>query len=374
MGRIAFGVDNMMRAVLEAANGGSSIERPVETLRFNLSQKGTPLHDMSIRKYLEELREQKFIALTYGGPRGGQITRLTVLKKEVPVIPAPAAAPPAPIPMPEERPPEKKTVTRVIALVDFDNIRGDAQEAGFVISFTRMKEYIRTFGDQVLFADVFVSPAGAAKTEMIAQLWNAGFHVIMCPMASKDKDAVDSKMNWRARQYISATNVNLVLIFSKDRDFRELADFAADFGKDCKVAFVDIVAQRGHLEGHNALVPLTASRQLAGFEKAVEYLARGLSGVTQIEGQRVLFLKQIIRVMCDRESRNNAPPFPFKQLESYVWDRVAYAWKQIFSISDLGKALTALHESKVILKNEGDRMNYYTINQASPAVRKTLNR
>ena len=199
-------------------------------------------------------------------------------------------APAAPEPKPAALP-------RIILLVDHDNATMRAREAQFNLSFARLKEYARKQG-RVLFADVFISPY-SNRPEQVAVLWQAGFQVIACPMATKDKDAVDQKLNWRARQYLSETDVEVVLIASADRDFAELKDFARDRHRE--VRFIDTARERPELEGNEVAPQLPLSRTLSEFAIAIGNLENQRAGATLRARQQMEFVQAVVAGLVARE-------------------------------------------------------------------------
>ncbi len=414
MSRPAFGADGTMSLILKLVGGSNRLESPVRALAD-----AAELGVITIKNYLIELGEKKFVELVYGGHGDNQIMYLLVLKREVPVRKEPKPSPPkkkpgvpkvpdpfptlvpvtvsveptpltevlvpppvsidvaipvaAPIEVPVLAPPAtpvaktipvEARVPTILLIVDYDNAVSEARRQSFSISFAKLREFVLKSG-RILFSEVFISPKAAQRQENVDGLWQAGFKVIACPMGSKDADAVDAKINWTVRQYLEYTTVDIVFIVSRDQDFRELAGFARDMHK--RVEFLDVLRERSSIEGEDALRELVESRALGRFEKAVESLAGGFKDGDE---QDVEFLKSIIRAFADRKDLRK---ISFDPLRTYIWGQIYQEWSGVFKEMDLKIALSALVHGEVIKRNLGESLTYYTLNRDHPATRYALN-
>lgn len=413
MGRKPYGAENVLAALKTITEPGTEIIYPVEELRAK-----TELSEITVRKYLKELSDSRVIVLHYGGHKGVQIIGCTVcqtvlrpepmpprtnsqstpakpvikiyvetkaetvvepVKKPPPVVIEPAppkveVAPTPPPPAPDPRPPDPvipaptKTSPIVILLVDYDNATMRAREAQFNLSFARLKEYARKQG-RVIFADAFISPH-SSRQDQIACLWQAGFQVIVCPMATKDKDAVDQKLSWRARQYITETAADLVLIASADRDFVELKDFARDRHK--QVRFIDTAMLRPDLEGSEVAPQLPLSRTLSEFTIAISNMEHKQTPSTPRARQQMEFVQAVISALAIRERDENGRRAAFLYLKNNLWPRLQGRWGKSFTSNDLHSALTSLVNAEVLAKNTTRDMNFYTLNPTHCLVKEVL--
>lgn len=373
MGRRPIGADTIMGFILELAGDCHRLDSPITAIA-NRSE----LNPVTIKKYLLQLDDEMRVQLVYGGHRRSQIVYLLVLENEVdsqknrnqstdssvsnrrmvvlkksvlPIVPVTSIV---------------NTETRVptiVLLVDYDNTVSTARENAFNISFARLKEFVRTLG-QIFFADVFLSPVAAQRPENISGLWHAGFQVVTCPMGTKDKDAVDSKMMWRARQYLECTTADTIVIVSRDEDFRELVDFAAD--RHRKVEFLDVNRERLNVEGEDVSPKLIESRILSRFWIDVDCLTDGRKSEDE---QGVEFLRAIIKVFAERKDPH---PISFEPLKTYIWSQIQSNWGRIFKDYDLKAAMTALVNGGVIKRNVGSNLVYYTLERTHQATRRTL--
>ncbi len=416
MSRPAFGTDGTMSLILKLVGESNRLESPVRVLADEAE-----LGVITIKNYLIELGEKKFIELVYGGHGNNQIMYLLVLKREVPVrkepkplppkkkpdfqkvpassltlvpvtvpvkltpltevvVPPPVSievvipvAPPVEVQAPVSAPlatPAVPTISvearvpTILLIVDYDNAVSEARRQSFSISFAKLREFVLKSG-KILFSEVFISPKAAQRQENVDGLWQAGFKVVSCPMGSKDADAVDAKINWTVRQYLEHTTVDIVFIVSRDQDFRELAGFARDMHK--RVEFLDVLRERSSIEGEDVLRELVESRALGRFEKAVESLAGGFKDGDE---QDVEFLKSIIRAFADRRDLRK---ISFDPLRTYIWGQIYQEWSGVFKEMDLKIALSALVHGEVIKRNLGDSLTYYTLNRDHPATRYALN-
>ncbi|HEY4475325.1 MAG TPA: NYN domain-containing protein, partial [Candidatus Paceibacterota bacterium] len=243
----------------------------------------------------------------------------------------------------------------------------------FTVSFKKLKDILRTYG-RIIFADAFLSPA-TSNPQTITSLWNAGFQVIVCPMGSKDTDAVDSKLEWRARQYLRESTVAKVFVVSRDRDFSELVNFAADLGK--QAVLFDIERHRGAIEGteEEIVIELPQGKQVALFMRAVDYVGQGLSGLRPDDELRIKFLKDVIAAVSGKEEDNRRvglrPP-SFHVMHGSLIGVLGGQWRQSFTVMDFRNALTALVQQNAIVRRENHVTTFYELNREHPAVKAAL--
>lgn len=341
MGRVPFGNDQMLAAVKKIAEGKERVSEPMKLL-----EQETGLGAQTIKKYLVELEKLRYFRLHWN-ERGGQIVALYVLKAtetewvtaqrdyihpayKKPVAPHANSNGGGQSPKPIEtkqvpsNPPDSpqgrpKLLTELLkctnggqrfiaVLVDYDNFISNIE---FEVSFYKLKNLVRNYGN-ILFSEMFVSPT-SHKNELVQRIHQSGFTVISCPMATKDKDGVDKIMQDRAQAYMLATAVDTIVIISRDSDFYDLANKAADVHKT--VVFIDPAAVRFEIQGTDEVVHLEASRSLSKFSRAAHYLTNGLSGIHSWEQQHVQYLHAIIDCL------NKIPtttPAAFKYMDDFL--------------------------------------------------------
>ncbi len=359
MGRQAFGADKVMEAVLicerEAGGSGKEVRNPVRAVRAQLLKTGQQLSELTLRKYLGGLWEEGFVQVIEGGHRGVEWVGLTVLKREAPPSGSVMKPKITKVAQPDPAPVSEPKRPVVAALVDYDNTELGAKDAGFRISFFKLKEHLRTFGD-IWLADVFLSPFSTRKDGVVTQLCAAGFQAISCPMGTKEKDSVDSQINWRARQYLEIPGVDVVVIVSRDSDFNPLAVFASDRHK--KVIFVDVTAEKMNVRGVDQEVEIPHSREYESFKDAYKFLENSMSPSDAETIKRFEFLKDIV---CSL--RDQAKPQSFKGMHGDVEMKLRPKWGDQFRGESFRQALSVLVDSKVILQMVGNDTVQYKINQ-----------
>lgn len=392
MGRPPLGADRFLKELVRMAENKNVVERPIDMLAIQ-----TGFARPTVQRYIAELAAGGYVKLVYGDRNS--IKRLSIEKREMPFSlaspkkyePEPSrASKPSPVPDPTPTPPDRPVPKPaanpvpmtppaeylVVALVDYDNVIGHAREESFSLSFEKLRELTRSFG-RVLFADVYLSQA-SNNPATVARVSKADFRPLVCPQAYKDKDSVDEKMKKDARKYLQDTPVNKVLIISRDRDFHDLADFAADLHK--KVEFIDIVKERARIQGYDEAPQLVESRSLERFTKALAHLQSGWSGLNPEEEKCVRFLKEIILAVNEKEKTKSQWKTPFNKLCEHLWVNKQNLWRSVWNEHDLKKAMTALVGdglNGVLTKNVGiasqnQSFQYYTLNFRHPAVMKTL--
>lgn len=377
--RQPFGENRVMEIILALTGSCQNLKWPARRISQKIREMGECLSPLTVRKYLYVLKEAGLVELIYGGHRCAEIVRLEVLRRHLPKMepPTPIAKRNSPtkepkpiiqpLPVPHAKPTPNQS-SGIVVLIDYDNAVSRAQENKFSLSFGKLKEYLRGFGT-ILFADALLSPTATGRAETIAQLWDSGFRVIACPMGHKDKDAVDAKLNWLARQYLDQPNIHALYIVSMDQDFRELADFAADMGK--KVEFVDVAAINAQVAGFDQKIAISFSRQSENWTSALKFLEQGIEPVQVDTIQRVRFLRDIIRA-CEAKPAHQF--MAFQVLHDFIWKMISQTWEKVYHSGELRSVMTAMNHNNVLQKNNGLKLTYYELNLNNPVVINALRR
>ena len=384
------GIFNIMEAIVQYSSGCGGLDNARQTIA-----QATNFRELTINKHLAALEALGYIKLENGG------SSISILKRNVPtqeeldeaarvrpvvMIPVGAAQPltepvlpttPEPakpvvikpmIPAELPRPTQERIakLPNVAVLVDLDNTESRALETGFQISYARLKEKLREFGN-LIFADVFVSPTAVKNSGLVAQLWDAGFTVIACPMETKDRDAVDAKMNWRGREYVAGGGIDTIVVVSVDRDFKDLGEFAADRHK--RVIFFRVTEHKEAIQGKNGEVPLGLGRSVAQKLQTVKELTENAQSFTN--DQQARFIQDVIRQMAE-VFRRHPDRMGFKVLKIRTLQLLLPSeWKKIHDDSldrELEQAMSALKEGGVLQKTDTGSSVHYTLNRSHPAV------
>ncbi|MBI2039191.1 MAG: NYN domain-containing protein [Candidatus Niyogibacteria bacterium] len=407
MGRSAIGSDAVMQAVLDASSGNSAVDfPPVKKVKAAFQRSGRSISDLSLQKYLSTLERDGYIERVRGGPRGNEIERIDILKRSLPQA---GAAPKLQAVRPHAKQPPKQSETtplsvptkqtdallraEVIAqqraatvaigtppsskpknialLVDWENTFLAGTVRGFAVSFSGIKKLVREQG-RILFADVFVDPhtveraAKSGASDTLRSLWDAGYHVIACPMGSKDADAVDTIMNQRARDYLELADIDILVVVSRDRDFRALSDKAADRGKH--VVLFDVIKHRSHVEGGDAHFELENGREHIKLERAAEALKTARHGETAESEYWREYLAEIVRTITGIKAHGKTMLFQsFPSMQDQVQMRLDSPWKNQ-SGKILRVALTVLREKGAIRQITARNGVQYVIDPQSPIV------
>ncbi|MBI2024853.1 MAG: NYN domain-containing protein [Candidatus Harrisonbacteria bacterium] len=384
MGRPAFGFGRMMMCILELVGEANELSLPVEKLHEK-----TGLTKTSIRNYLDELKAKGFIEIVLGDVRGRgfAVSRLIVKKRDGISVSTDdlqnhealddkqsLVASRKPEPIPDSAPTRVGNLSPAepsffAALLDYDNVLGSARNAGFPISFSRLRELVRKFG-KILFAEAFLSPT-TNRPEIVAKLDKAGWTVVACPPEAKDKDSVDAHIINRALNYLHLSSLGGVVVISRDRDFINLEHSAADVHKTC--AFLNVVVEKENVEGYDEQSgnPLYESGMVDRFGKAIEQIRSSWGGLVAAEEERVRFVGEIIRTIANRYSSDH---LGFKQMLWWLWECLKLRWGRIFEREHhLKSAMTAMVNRQVLLRHEGHSYVYYTLNQQDKCVVNSLN-
>jgi len=232
-------------------------------------------------------------------------------------------------------------------LVDVDNVQAQLDAEGKSVSWTRLKEYLRTLGP-LSFCDAFISPRSFTKPVF---LWDAGFDVIACPMDAKDKDAVDEKIRSRALRYLFLSGITRIVIVSDDRDFAPLAVQAADRGKT--VEFVSPVRIADLIVGADAPHPLDDSRQMRRFLGAIADVRDGTGKTSEVD--RAFIADVAARARTDLADGNGRA---LRGVKDRIRAKLFPRWSRQFRAGNISDALKALVRSGAFLMTaDGMRLN-----------------
>lgn len=357
------GIRQFFEMLVESAGVSGRMEEPVRVMRERTGQIG-----FAVARTLEALAARGCIRNEYGGERGKQILASVMLMREWPEGCEESAAPdPGGAYQPSHQ------AVPVVVLVDFDNALNVALESDISLSFRRIKEFVRSRYGRIVSAEAFLSPY-STKPGNVALLSAAGYVVAACPREFKDKDAVDTLIQWRARMYLTDLSVEIVVIVSVDRDFADLVQFAADRRK--KVVLVDIRNNPKTFEGMDTFPELRNSRRLQRFQRALELFVGSVSNPNDDEAERGSFISEafrtIVRIQAERGAteEKQGERWSFGTLHEEVWGALAGTWGNAFSPADLEAAMTALVESGALVKNATPHFTYYTVDPNSPLMAK----
>lgn len=267
--------------------------------------------------------------------------------------------------------PQRPAQPYIAVLVDYDNVAWDEISKETSISFARLLDYLRQSGTIVL-AQAYLSPT-ATQLSIITSLTQAGLEAVACPMETKNRDAVDTLIKFRAYSLLSAGLVDTVVIVSRDSDFRDLVPRAANLGRE--VRLVNVLDILPHIIGTDAVVDPMPERETRPFADAIAKLRSGIKpGTRKGEGPAQL-LKHIVRILYARENgRYRAQRLGFKALVSYVHDHLNAGWQTDEHRGQITHALTALVNANILFRREYDSRDftYYTLNGNDPVIRTVL--
>ena len=263
--------------------------------------------------------------------------------------------------------PEPKTVGESIVLVDFDNVVVTAGEQGFPVSFTRLRSFLQQFGDIVL-AFVFVPWKHRKDDDLVRSLSTAGFDVISCPSAYKDKDAVDTILTRMAHSIVLGLKgaISQIVIVSRDADFQPIATLARDH--NLTPIFVDVLMVREEIEGDDATPQVYLAREGERFKRILAAYEQDLAIDHEQSPLHLPFLKDVMGIAAtvDASRRLN-----FAELQRYVAGRLDAQWDRFKRVM-LRSALSALREVGALARREENNSAYYSLNRESLLVAKLL--
>lgn len=260
----------------------------------------------------------------------------------------------------------EKTRPDIAVLVDYDNVVATAADELFKLSFRMLMDYIRSLGN-VVFAQVFL-PSRSYNEQTVAKLYEAGFTVTACPMACKDKDAVDETMRAIARKYLTNTAIDVVVIVSRDADFLNLAIDAENMHK--QVRFVDVVKKRELFEGEDPEVVLVHSRETQEFIDTIRRVENdNLDGLQNGAKMRIQYLADIITELMALDVGRT---WTFNAMRNELTAKLEKRWAKIFTLDHITRALSAMVDRGMLVKNQGVRITFYTLNFEHTVVKKIV--
>ncbi|TSC62890.1 MAG: hypothetical protein G01um101448_569 [Parcubacteria group bacterium Gr01-1014_48] len=390
--------------VLEDVGKGDRLVNEKEGIVCELSRQMGKT-GVSISQSLAKLSDLGLIERTYSHNsigRGSRITEIRILKRkysaphtqkqETTSVTSASSAEvtEAPLLSPVEEASARAVKTRengerdlVAVLVDYDNVLGVTRKI-FEVSFIKLRNFCREFG-RVIYSDIFLSPISARRPEVITLLWQSGFEVFVCPMQTKDKDAVDAKLKARVRKYAEFSSVRKVLIVSGDGDFShdpDLHAFVQDLGKE--VIILKPSEYRHELEGDNHVFKNDAlSRRADDFVRCIEYASTGSANVPAEDQKRFSFVQDVIRSI---DIVGSGKTLSFNKLSELVWEylciriavRTQVRWSQFFGEGDLKNVLSALVHTKILnpavckgRHGSPKEFTYYELNRGHSIVTRT---
>lgn len=381
MGRKAQGLEPIFAALKKLVEVGKELRAPVGRLAVALDW--TPA---TIGNYLRELYRNGVVSIVYGARRSIVAVKLLVselpekLREPVAVseppesiqqsednpkapeapkaeaVPEPIAAPEAP--EPQATPVEPVRRTSIAVFVDYENAVRCAQKAGFRFSFTHLREEMCVRGN-VVFAEVFVPPHVGKQEAEVRKLWDAGWTVIYCPLRHKDKDAVDQKLELRARDIIRETNVDGVVIVSEDADFLPVINYARNYGKSVERF---LPSEHRELDGQEHSRELFGRPETRRWESAVDIVLGTSSAGTPDEQGRADFIRAIAHAMRATERSCSPDELALDPTVARAWRRIRNAWERFgYSIGMVQEAVRALIERKIAIRCHTTGCTYYVL-------------
>lgn len=254
------------------------------------------------------------------------------------VAPSPAPASPA-VQQPEHH--------IVVVLVDYENALYSARDAGYKLSFEKLMTRACAVG-HVIWAEVFIPPHVAQDQRVVRELWSAGFRVVCCPMGSKDKDAVDKKLETHVWTLVYATRVTDVLLVSEDSDFNDCYVLGKKLG--VAVTRFAVSDKRDALAGDETeerLAMLGERPQQRLFERAARIFHGDITAGNPEETNRVAFLRAVSTEIGQLKSQNSGRKYSFNALCDEAWFRLKTQWlKYGYDAGMVKEAVLALNKYK----------------------------
>ncbi len=268
----------------------------------------------------------------------------------------------------------------VAILVDFDNVVLCASEASYKVSFTKLRDYCRTFG-AVAFAEVFLSarlfdeeahPEVEGRVRLINSLNTAGFKVVVCPKGLKDRDQVDSYLKSSGLSFARSSLAKKIIVVSDDSDFKDpnFIHPIEDMGKEVIILRPsDLGDKIGDKDGGGETLLFDSRKR--EFSRILELIARGETDLPEETKQAVSFIKVVVRKVFELTTpeRNR---YPFRHIINLAWKSIFDQWGEIYTKEDLEAAMGAigdkgLIERKAVEVSGVTIFKYYRPNRAHPA-------
>ncbi|TSC81932.1 MAG: hypothetical protein G01um101420_715 [Parcubacteria group bacterium Gr01-1014_20] len=268
----------------------------------------------------------------------------------------------------------------VAILVDFDNVVLCASEASYKVSFTKLRDYCRSFGT-VAFAEVFLSaqlfdeeahPEFEGKVRLINSLNNAGFKVVICPRGLKDRDQVDSYLKSSGLSLARNSLVKKIIVVSDDSDFKDpnFIHPIEDMDKEVIILRPSDLGDKINDKDGGGETLLFDSRKRE-FSRILELVARGETSLHEETRQAIAFIKVVVRKVFELTTpeRNQ---YPFRHIINLAWKGIIDQWGEIYTKEDLEAAMGAiadkgLIEKKAVVIGGVTVFKYYRPNRAHPA-------
>ncbi len=258
-----------------------------------------------------------------------------------------------------------------VVLIDFDNLRSLARDGGWQLSWRRLATHLRSLG-KVFRMEVFVPPKTIG--DAVKGSWHfthrildsAGFRVIFCPMAYKDKDSVDAHILTSAYEYLMLTMVKRVIVVSQDRDFVNLITQAANLHKE--VLQIDPTMIRPDVEGEDDMVEVRETKIGIAARHALGLLTKQ-EGEPSDEEQR-WWLSYYVAILHELNTAA-LPPSRFHALR----DHLAGKMRAVVGGSTYDKvkaALTRLNDAGMLTRQDDQVPPLYELNRSHPIVMAAL--
>lgn len=368
-----------MRHIAELADSRGEVQSPIARLSKQARKSVS-----WVSAYLRDLESRGSIAIVRGEGRGNPIARIRILKREL-------TRPSNPIPQPakllspqpsEQKEPKRQTETgcaieraRIAVLVDFDNVIGVGRKWGCSVSFLKLREYLREFGE-VALAEVVLSPK-SNRGENIERLAAAQFDIYLSAQRLKDKDDVDAVIKARALRFAHHTNVATIVVVSDDGDFGKDPRFVAaiaDLGK--KLYPLRPSYHLREIEGKDDGIEADFSRRSKEIQKLIEEsLEAGLDPISGYDQNLLDFIMCVMRAIAEITGKLDVfqKRQHFKQLQGSVWREIEERWRGgTLRESDVGDVMGALKIRGILLNHQADHLTYYRLDQNHPVVKKIV--
>lgn len=268
----------------------------------------------------------------------------------------------------------------VVILVDFDNVVLCSSEANYKVSFTKLRDYCRTFGT-VVFAEIFLSaqlfdeeahPEFEGRVRLINSLNTAGFKVVVCPKGLKDRDQVDSYLKSSGLSFARNSLVKKIIVVSNDSDFNDPNFIHPIEDMDKEVIILrpsDLGDKIGEVDGGGETLLFDSRKR--EFSRILEVISRGETDLHADTKQAISFIKAVVRKVFELTTpeRNQ---YPFRHIINLAWKNIIDQWGKLYTKEDLEAAMGAiadkgLIEKKAVVIGGVTVFKYYRPNRAHPA-------
>lgn len=273
-------------------------------------------------------------------------------------------------------------LSAVAVFVDYDNAVLRAREAGFTLSFAKLRRLVGDRFGRIVFPKVFVS-IRSFHPKAARILHDADFELVLCPLGVKDKDMVDTRMRSAIRRYAEHSSVSTIVVVSEDGDLvrnPELAHFVFDLGK--RFEAIRVSNLRSELEGDDdeegaPVVEQTRRKHELGI--AIDRYGRDVRGETPGEQQDDDFVRDLMILLVDlfKNPPNRVAKTPtFHYLKKLLLERFrihSSVWgESVYPGADLDRvmedAIGALIGEEALLTKNGSNLTFYRPNSSHPAV------